>query len=120
SLPLGITSSAISGAVASILGIGGAAVLVPVMVALLSFPAPIATATSTFILTFTSASASITHLVQGDFANVADSTVAAGLGMMLGAQVGARLSQRIGGKLLVRLFAGALAVAGLRLILGGA
>ena len=38
------------------------------------------------------------------------------MGMMLGAQFGARLSQHIGGPMLVRLFALALALAGLRLI----
>ncbi|MGH2470428.1 MAG: TSUP family transporter, partial [Chloroflexota bacterium] len=87
---------------------------------LLDFPPAIATSTSTFILLFTSLSATVTHGLHGDFHGVIESTALVAVGMVLGAQIGARVSQRVSGRLLVRLLALALAFVGARLLLGAA
>ena len=120
SLPLGWAFSLIIGFVAALLGIGGGILQVPVMVSLQAFPPAIATSTSTFILLFTSLSATVTHAAQGDFNGVIESTALVSVGMVVGAQLGARISQRVSGRLLVRLLAVALAFVGARLLLGAA
>jgi uncharacterized membrane protein YfcA len=118
-LAVGMSVSFVVGFLAALLGVGGGIMLVPVMVTFLAFPPPVATATSSFILLFTSVSASITHVFHGDFAGLEQSTALAAVGMIVGAQIGARISQRMSGQFIVRLLAVALAFVGGRLILGG-
>lgn len=118
-LRLGMAASFVVGFVAALLGVGGGIMLVPIMVSVLGFPAAVATATSTFILVFTAASATATHAVQGDFAGLEVITAVVAVGMIVGAQIGARLSLRLTGKLIVRMLAVGLAVVGLRLLLSG-
>ncbi|HEY7801146.1 MAG TPA: sulfite exporter TauE/SafE family protein [Dehalococcoidia bacterium] len=120
-LPLGIAYSAAVGFFSTLLGIGGGVVHVPVMITLLRFPVHVAVATSHFILVFTSASGSIVHLSNGDLAGI--NLVRAGLlaiGVVPGAQVGARLAQRFGGPAIVRFLAVALIALGIRLVVGAA
>ena len=91
------------------------------MITLLRFPVHVAVATSHFILVFTSASGSIVHLSNGDLAGI--NLVRAGLlaiGVVPGAQVGARLAQRFGGPAIVRFLAVALIALGIRLVVGAA
>ena len=54
SLPLGMGLSLLIGLFSSVAGIGGGVIHVPVMTSLLGFPVHIATATSQFVLIFTS------------------------------------------------------------------
>lgn len=115
-LPAGMAMSLIVGFLAAVLGIGGGILQVPVMVSLLTFPAAIATATSTFVLLFTSLSATVTHAAHQDFNGVVQSTALVAFGMVVGAQVGARVSQRLSNQLIVRLLAIALTFVGIRLI----
>ncbi len=118
-LILALGASFIIGFLAALLGVGGGVMLVPVMVTFLSFPPAVATATSTFVLLFTSLSATATHLVQGDFRGVEVATLAVAAGTIAGAQLGARISQRLSSRLIVRLLAAALAFVGGRLFLSG-
>ena len=115
----GIGLSFLAGFVASLLGLGGGIIHVPVLITLLQFPAHIATATSHFMLVITSLSASVTHLFSGDFSHVWFHVLLLALGVIPGAQVGARLSSRLKGRLIVRLLALALLLVGLRLIIEG-
>jgi uncharacterized membrane protein YfcA len=117
-LLIGMVVSFFVGFLAALLGVGGGIILVPVMVTFLAFPAAIATATSTFTLVFTSASATVTHLIHGDFAGIEQSTLIAAAAMIFGAQVGARLSQRMSGQTIVRALAVALGFVGVRLFIG--
>ncbi len=113
---LGIIISLLVGFVAGLLGIGGGVIHVPAMVGLLCFPAHIATATSHFILVITTFFAIITHVVAGDLTASWWQIIVLGAGAILGAQIGARLSSRVGGKAIVRLLAVALFLLGVRLL----
>ncbi|APV44876.1 hypothetical protein Dform_01555 [Dehalogenimonas formicexedens] len=116
--PLGFTLSLGAGYLAGLLGIGGGIIHVPVMVYIMCFPTHIATATSHFILIFTGATGTLTHLSQGSFGSNWLVIVWLAVGVVAGSQLGARLSKRIHGKVIIRLLAVALAITGLRLVLG--
>ena len=116
----GIAFSVFIGFISSLLGIGGGVMHVPIMISLLHFPVHIAIATSQFVLAIISASESAVHLGRGDL----DSTdlvraLLLTIGVIPGAQVGARLAQRFKGPGIVRLLTVALAVLGLRLLYAG-
>lgn len=115
----GVGLSFLVGFIASLLGIGGGVVHVPVLISILQFPVHIATATSQFVLVITAFSASIVHLFSGDYAVHWGLVLFLALGVVPGAQIGARLSRRVKGSLIVRLLALALLLAGLRLIVAG-
>jgi uncharacterized membrane protein YfcA len=104
----GVGISFLVGLLASFLGLGGGIIHVPVMVAVLGFPAHIAVATSHFILIFTS--------LAGDWQKV----IPLAIGAVVGAQAGARLSQRLPEKAIVRLLALALFSVGIRLLVAAA
>jgi uncharacterized membrane protein YfcA len=104
------------GFMSSLLGIGGGVVHVPMMVQLLHFPAHVATATSHYVLTITALTGSLVHLVNGSFEGGYLRVAMLGLGMVLGAQLGAILSVRISGSAIVRLMALALILISARLL----
>jgi uncharacterized membrane protein YfcA len=89
---------------------------VPALVYLLKFPVHIATATSLFVLTITALTGSATHVAAGLFHHGIRRGLALSMGAVLGAQVGAKLSQRIHGDWIIRSLAIALGLVGVRLI----
>ena len=113
----GIVVSLFVGFMSSILGIGGGIIHVPFLIVALSLPIHIATATSHFVLSISAFVGAATFLALG---NVDLRTVALmGVGILVGAQLGARASLRAGATLIRRILAGSLAVVGLRMILQG-
>jgi uncharacterized membrane protein YfcA len=110
----GVILSFFIGFLSSILGVGGGIFLVPAMVFLFGFPAHLATATSTFVLMFTALSGSISHFTRGNI--VFGPALAMAAGVIVGAQVGAAIAQRVKGRSLVRFLSIALVLAGLQLI----
>jgi uncharacterized membrane protein YfcA len=78
-----------------------------------------ATATSHFVLTFMALTASVTHVLMGEFEHGMAQTMYLAVGVMMGAPLGAAFSARLQGTLIVRLLALALCLAGLRLLVGG-
>ena len=100
----GIAYSVVVGFVSSFLGIGGGVMHVPLMVTQLGFPVHIATATSHFVLTFMAFTGSLTHILSGTFAGGIGLRRAAALsiGVIAGAQLGAKLSRRFSGDLIKR------------------
>jgi uncharacterized protein len=118
-LPLGIAISFVIGFASSLLGIGGGFIHVPALIAVLGFPVHIATATSHFVLAIMATVGTITHILAGDLTDVWPRAVLLAGGAVVGAQVGARLSTRVHGTVIVRLLAGALAVVALRLAAQG-
>ncbi len=117
----GIAYSAAVGFVSSLLGIGGGVIHVPIMITLLHFPVHVAVATSHFVLMFMSGAGTGVHLWSGDLAGI--NLVRAALlsaGVIPGAQVGARLAQRLHGPLIARLLVLAMVALGLRLLIAGA
>lgn len=115
-LRLGIAVSFGVGFFAGLFGIGGGIIQVPLMVSVLGFPAHIATATSQFILLVTTFFGTGTHIVAGDLDLSWPLVIVLGAGVMLGAQVGAKLSLKVGGTAIIRLLAAALLAMGLRLV----
>jgi uncharacterized membrane protein YfcA len=116
----GALFSAGIGLLSSLLGIGGGVFQVPVMITILRFPIHVATATSQFVLVFMSGEASAVHLIAGDLAgeNIVR-TLLLSLGVIVGAQIGARLAQRFQGPMIARLLAVALIIVGARLLWAG-
>jgi uncharacterized membrane protein YfcA len=115
---LGIGISVVVGFVSSLLGIGGGIIHVPVLSQLLGFPVHIATATSHFTLSIMALAGSLVHLVSGALAPGLGRIAALAVGVMVGAQAGARLSRRVHGVWIMRGLAIALGFVGLRILLG--
>ncbi len=116
-LPLAMTIAFFVGVISSLLGIGGGIIHVPALTQLLNFPTHIATATSQFIVSITTLSAIGTHLASGTYTTEIGRVVVLSAGAVIGAQFGARLSQKVTGVLIVRLLAAGLAIVALRLLI---
>jgi len=114
---LGIAISIGVGFLASVLGIGGGLIHVPVMIQVLHYPAHVATATSHYVLTVTAGTSALVHLLAGDYEGGYGRTLALAAGVVVGAQIGALLSRRLHGILLVRMMAVALLALGGRLLI---
>lgn len=112
----GVIISIFVGYFSSLFGVGGGIIHVPVMVHALSFPVHIATATSQFVLAITSLSGSAVHAVSGILGKGIIQTTALSIGVLFGAQIGARLSHRFQGTWIIRFLAVALAIVGVRII----
>ena len=113
----GIVYSLGVGFVSSFLGIGGGVIHVPLLVRALGFPTHVATATSHFVLAFMAGAGTVTHALAGSFASGHGLRRAAAIsvGVVLGAQVGARLSRRLHGRHIEWLLAAALLALAARL-----
>ncbi|OPJ60017.1 sulfite exporter TauE/SafE family protein [Clostridium oryzae] len=114
---IGIVVSVFVGFMSSFLGIGGGVIHVPVLVNILNYPVHIATATSHFVLAVMSFSGTIVHIVNGVFQSSVIQTAALSIGVLFGAQLGARLSRKIHGVAIIRSLAVALAIVGIRIII---
>ena len=112
---LGIAISILVGYISSLLGIGGGIIHVPVLIHALNFPVHIATATSHFVLAVMSLSGTAVHIASGVLSEGVLQTVALSIGVLFGAQLGAKLSCRFHGVWIMRSLAAALALAGFRI-----
>ena len=114
-LRLGCILSAYIGAISGILGIGGGIIRVPVMVKVLRFTPHVATATSLFALTIVSFAGTLVHASGGRFEGQSDKALFLVIGVMVGAQIGAKLSTLVQGPLLLRLLSALLVGLGAQL-----
>ncbi len=114
---LGLTIFFFLGFIATFLGIGGGSLIVPTLSYLLNFPVFIATATSQFIVAITTFTATLVHIWQGSFHHGAHRTAALGVGVLIGAQFGAYLSNKIKGVWIIRGLALAVAVVGIKMLI---
>jgi uncharacterized membrane protein YfcA len=112
----GVSLSLVVGFISSLLGVGGGFIHVPILTRLLDFPVHIATATSHFVLAIMSLTGTLVHVAQGVFVRGLRRTTMLAIGVLIGAQGGAWMSNRIGGKMIIRGLAVALAFVGVRLI----
>lgn len=108
------------GFLSSLLGIGGGIIHVPLLTLALHFPIHVATATSHLVLFLTALGGTVTHVFTGVFTQGLRRVGALGLGVILGAQLGAYLSPRIRGRWILRGLALALLVLAIRISIGGA
>jgi uncharacterized membrane protein YfcA len=113
---VGAIGSAYIAVFSSLLGLGGGIIHVPFLIRVLRFPPHTATATSHFVLTFMALTATITHFAVGELQLRLATTMYLAVGVMMGAPVGASVSAKIRGSIIVRLLALALCLVGLRLL----
>ncbi|MCL5277644.1 MAG: sulfite exporter TauE/SafE family protein [Deltaproteobacteria bacterium] len=104
----GIMLTGISGVVAGMLGVGGGAINVPVMHLIMDVPVKVTAATSNFMIGATASAAVLVYLLRGSI-NFSIA-VPVGLGVFIGAKLGASQLKRIDPALLKRLFAAVLLV----------
>jgi uncharacterized membrane protein YfcA len=114
---VGILLSIFVGFVSSLLGIGGGIIHVPALVYLLNFPTHVATATSHFILVFMALAGTAVHLSTGAMTQGLLRAVWLGTGALGGAQIGARLSERVHARWIIRTLGLGLALVGARILL---
>ncbi|WP_109694079.1 sulfite exporter TauE/SafE family protein [Chitinophaga deserti] len=112
----GIAISFAVGFISSLLGIGGGIIHVPALISVLNFPIHIATATSHFILAIMSLAGTIVHMIQGSFWEGWQTALSIGIGVVVGAQLGAGLSSKVKPKGIMIALAGALLIVGVRLL----
>ena len=117
---LGMVLSVFVGFVSSLFGIGGGIIHVPILNRTLNFPVHIATATSQAILGFMALTGTAVHFAEGNLDGQMPSLGLLGLGAVIGAQLGARLSNKVKGVWIIRSLAIALALVGIRILLMGA
>jgi uncharacterized membrane protein YfcA len=115
---VGIGISFLVGYLSSFLGIGGGIIHVPVLIYFLHFPVHIATATSHFVLAIMALTGTAVHLWNGSFhTGVIRHTLCLAIGVLLGAPIGAHLSNRIQGPWIIRSLALALGLVGVRILI---
>jgi uncharacterized membrane protein YfcA len=117
SLAKGVAIAFGVGFVSGLLGIGGGIIHVPALTQFLGFPVHIATATSHFVVAITTLGAVTFHAVKGAFSEGISRAAVLSAGAVVGAQFGARLSQRVSGTWIIRLLAVGLAIVGVRLLI---
>jgi uncharacterized membrane protein YfcA len=112
---LGLVLSFFGGLSSGLLGIGGGALLVPILNLTMNFPMHVTVATSMFIMIFTSISGAATHFSLGNVQIYY--AVFLCIGVIFGAQLGAHLSKKASGKNLRRIFGVILFLVSIRMIL---
>ena len=115
SMRFGILISFLVGGLSSLFGIGGGIIHVPFLIVILGIPVHAATATSHFVLAITSLTGALAFLRRGQVHVPVAASM--GLGVLLGAQVGAFLSLRMRSEPIRRTLALALAIFAVWLIL---
>jgi uncharacterized protein len=111
--------AAIVGVLSSMLGIGGGIIHVPAMIGMLGFPVHLATATSHLVLAVTALAALLVRAATGTFGGALDRVAYLAIGAVIGAQIGAAISDRIKGPWIIRTLAIALMLVGVRILLLG-
>lgn len=110
---LGISVNLFLGFLAGFLGIGGGVFQVPILIFLLGYPTHIATATSHFVTMLTSAFALAPNVMLGNVHFL--ETAWFGVGVVVGAQAGAKVARSLRSKAILYLFAGILVTFAVRL-----
>jgi uncharacterized membrane protein YfcA len=116
-LVLGMGLSLLVGIFSSLVGIGGGIIHVPVLTSVFGFPLHAATATSHFVLVFTTLAGVMEHVLDHTWPThlLRDALLAAGV--VGGAQLGAFLSKKIAAPWIIVGLAAALGAVGVRLVL---
>lgn len=101
-LAISLFGGFIGGISAGLLGIGGGAVVVPVLSVLMGLPMHAAVATSMFTMMFTASAGTAMNYIQG-YINPYYA-IALGAGMLIGAQFGSRFASKVNSVQLKRIF----------------
>ncbi len=101
-LVLALFGGFIGGISAGLLGIGGGAIVVPVLTILMGLPIHAAAATSMFTMIFTAGAGTVRNIIGGHIDPFY--ALALGIGMIIGAQIGPKLAGRINAVQLKQVF----------------
>ncbi len=114
-LGVGAAASSLAGVISGMLGIGGGAVKVPIMNAIMRVPVKASAATSVFMVGITVSASAFIYYIH----NIIDLSVTAPavIGVVLGSQAGAHVSRRLHSKVLVRILVLVLAYLAINLLL---
>ena len=115
---LATSFNAILGFISSFFGTGGGFLRTPILVSAFGFPVRVAVATSVFTLTFYTTAGALTHISLGHM-DWYPTFLWAGIGLVGGAQLGARLAGRIRGPWILRLLLILVVIMGARLVVEG-
>ena len=110
--------NAILGFISSFFGTGGGFLRTPILVYAFSFPVRVAVATSVFTLTFYTTTGALTHASLGHV-DWYPTFLWAGIGLVAGAQIGARLAGVVRGRWILRLLLVLILAMGVRLLIEG-
>nr|WP_268871128.1 sulfite exporter TauE/SafE family protein [Halalkalibacterium ligniniphilum] len=116
-LPIALTVAFVVGFLAGLFGIGGGALLIPVMVLLFQFPPRTAVATSMLVIFFSAITGSFTHLALGNIEWTY--AICLTIGAWFGAKIGAAFNQRLKSEVIMFVFRIVLIGVGVRLIIDG-
>jgi uncharacterized membrane protein YfcA len=105
----------LGGVASGFLGIGGGLIVVPILTAYVGLPMHLAVATSMLTMIFTSVSGVSTHILLGNI--LIEYAIPLVIGILIGAQLGARTAHRLKSVYLERVFALMVLVMGALLIL---
>jgi len=106
-LAIALLGGSVGGVAAGLLGIGGGAIVVPVLCVLLGLPMHIAVATSMFIMMFTAiAGTTMNYLLLGPetFHALLFYGLSLGVGMIIGGQIGPRIARKVNAVRLKQVF----------------
>lgn len=106
----------VAGVFATVFGVGGGLIIVPLLVALASFEPHPAAATSLGAILVTASAGAVLYAARGEVRPAYAALV--GIPAMLGALAGTSVQQRLSGRSLALAFAALLAVTGIWLIVG--
>lgn len=116
--PLTAAIAPVAGFVAGFFGIGGGIINVPVMMLIIRIPKAVAVATSQLELTAAAAAALTIHvMLSSDEASLWVRAGIAGLGAIVGAQIGVRIAPRVSGRLVLGVIGTGLLIASARLLI---
>ena len=104
------------GILAAIMGVGGGFIMVPAMIYLLRMPTNVVIGTSLFQIIFVSAAVTIMHAVKNQTVDVVLATILI-IGGVMGAQIGARIGQKLRGEQLRALLALIVLGVGLKMLI---
>ena len=116
--PLATSFNVVLGFMSSFFGTGGGFLRTPLLISLFSFPVRVAVATSLFALSIYTTAGAATHAALGHI-EWYPTFVWAGLGLVVGSQVGALASSRVKSRWIVRLLGVAVFSLGVSLLVQG-
>ena len=106
------------GFISSFFGVGGGFLRTPILVYAFGFPVQVAVATSIFALSFYTTAGAATHAIIGNI-EWFPTFVFAGIGLVTGGQIGARLSGKVQGPWILRLLMLVILAMGVQLVIQG-
>ena len=106
------------GFISSFFGVGGGFLRTPILVYAFGFPVQVAVATSIFALSFYTTAGAATHAFIGNI-EWFPTFVFAGIGLVTGGQIGARLSSKVQGPWIMRLLMFVILAMGVQLVIQG-